>query len=77
MQRGGGKKKDGTMVVTEDTITNLGTLVIIDDDQDLEDDMDTMKREGCVASKPGGKGVASKPGGKGVAVGMKFSPTAS
>jgi len=45
MQRGG-KKKDSTMVATEDTITNLGTLVIIDDAQDLEDDMDTMKREG-------------------------------
>ena len=46
MQRGGGKKKDDTMVTTEDTITNLGTLVIIDDADDMEDEMDTMKR-GC------------------------------
>lgn len=45
MQRGGGKKKDDTMVTTEDTITNLGTLVIIDDAGDMEDEMDTMKRE--------------------------------
>ena len=33
------------MITTEDTITNLGTLVIIDDAEDIEEEMDTMKRE--------------------------------
>lgn len=40
---GGGRKKNNAMMSTEDTITNLGTLVIIDDPEDLDDDMDTMK----------------------------------
>lgn len=39
------RKKDGTIVNTEATITDLGTLVIIDDPEE-EDEMDTMKR-GC------------------------------
>ena len=38
------RKKEGT-IVSEDTITDLGTLVIIDDPGD-EDEMDTMK-SGC------------------------------
>ncbi len=45
LQQGGKKKKDGTMITTEDTITNLGTLVIIDDAEDIEEEMDTMKRQ--------------------------------
>ena len=39
-----GRKKDGTIVNTVDTITDLGTLVIIDDPNE-EDDIDTMKSE--------------------------------
>ena len=39
------RKKDSTIVNTEGTITDLGTLVIIDDPQE-EDEMDTMK-SGC------------------------------
>lgn len=38
------RKKDGTIVNTEATITDLGTLVIIDDAEE-EDEMDTMKSE--------------------------------
>lgn len=34
------RKKDGTIVNTEATITDLGTLVIIDPE---EDELDTMK----------------------------------
>ena len=37
------RKKDSTIVNTEGTITDLGTLVIIDDAEDADDDMDTMK----------------------------------
>lgn len=36
------RKKDGTIVNTVDTITDLGTLVIIDDPAE-EDEIDTMK----------------------------------
>ncbi len=43
------RKKDGTIVNTEATITDLGTLVIIDDPE--EDEMDTMKR-GCGPKYP-------------------------
>lgn len=39
------RKKDGTIVSAVDTITDLGTLVIIDDPGE-EDEMDTMK-SGC------------------------------
>jgi hypothetical protein len=39
------RKKDGTIVSSVDTITDLGTLVIIDDPGE-EDEMDTMK-SGC------------------------------
>lgn len=35
------RKKDGTIVASVDTITDLGTLVIINDPE--EDDIDTMK----------------------------------
>ena len=44
------RKKDGTIVNTEATITDLGTLVIIDDPED-DDEMDTMK-SGCGFSGP-------------------------
>lgn len=37
------KKKDNTIVNPEDTITDLGTLVIIDDPEDEDEEMDTMK----------------------------------
>lgn len=37
------RKKDGTIMSTENTITDLGTLVIIHDDPE-DDEMDTMKR---------------------------------
>ena len=39
------RKKDGTIINNEATITDLGTLVIIDDPEPEDDDMDTMKSE--------------------------------
>lgn len=46
-----GRKKDGTIVSTVDTITDLGTLVIIDDPNE-DDEIDTMKSRYSWSNRP-------------------------